>query len=52
MKTYKKRQRCYCTGYPYEKCEVCLPDRKEKRVIKKGIRQKSKLSIKKETTNE
>jgi hypothetical protein len=41
MKSYKKRAKCYCDVGPY-RCEICKPNKKEKRNIKRGEKQKVK----------
>ena len=47
MKEYIKRQKCYCSGPPYERCELCKPNKKQKKQMKKSIRKKIKQIIKK-----
>ena len=36
MKDYRKRARCWCLWT--EHCEICSPNRKEKRKVKRGIK--------------
>jgi len=52
MKPYGKKDNCWCDGPPYEKCELCCPNREEKRHLKKKIRQRVKKEIKKELNDE
>ena len=50
MKKYKKRQKCYCGGY--ESCELCNPDRDDKRREKKSKRRGYKDQLNKEMLKE
>jgi len=52
MKAYGKKNKCYCSGPPYERCELCKPTTKQKKKLRRQMRSILKRRYKKELVNE
>ena len=46
MKAYGKKRKCWCIGFPYEKCNLCVPTAEEKKQMRRSTRKKIKLETK------